>query len=59
MTSHNNLKAIGENCSYYSYNSVISSVSNEAPVSCTTCHNWSGAKCLIGVYDSVKKALES
>lgn len=58
MTTHKELKAVGENCIYYSYNSLISQVSSDAPVSCTTCFNWSGAKCQIGVYDSVEKLIE-
>ncbi|KMT23169.1 hypothetical protein [Clostridium cylindrosporum] len=58
MTSHRELKVIGENCTYYSSNSLISALGVSTPTSCTTCSNWSGAKCLIGVYDSVKNLIK-
>ncbi|MEF9950968.1 MAG: hypothetical protein RR840_00710 [Clostridium sp.] len=58
MSISRELKVIGENCTYYSCNSIISASNIESPTSCSTCTNWSGAKCMIGVYDSIKNLVE-
>lgn len=59
MTSHKELKVIGANCTYYSSNELISQVSSDSPTSCSTCSNWNNAKCIIGVYDSVKNLVQN
>ncbi|MEF9934461.1 MAG: hypothetical protein RSA01_03605 [Clostridium sp.] len=59
MTSNHELKVVGENCTYYSSNSIISAVNIKNPTSCASCSNWSGAKCMIGVFDTIKNLVEN
>jgi len=54
---HDELKLIGENCSHYEqrrYGSgSIMRLYQEEGISCSTCKNWSGSKCIIDAYDKV------
>jgi len=51
------LKQVGENCSQYQAErrgtQATMGVSGQSEVSCTTCKNWSGKKCVIDAFDNV------
>lgn len=53
----NELKQVGENCSQYQQqkhaNSVAMGLCEEEGVSCSTCRNWSGFRCIIDAFDNV------
>jgi len=54
MIQHN-LKTIGENCSSYrAEDSCLSrDIYDEEGISCRTCKNWTGEKCIADAYDKV------
>lgn len=51
------LKQVGENCSQYkpdrSGMSATMGISGENELSCATCRNWSGKRCIIDAFDNV------
>lgn len=51
------LKQVGENCSQYQMErrgtQASMDVSGNNEVSCTTCRNWSGKRCVIDAFDNV------
>ena len=51
------LKQVGENCSQYQAErrgvQATMGVSGENEVSCATCRNWSGKRCVIDAFDNV------
>ncbi|HEY8421592.1 MAG TPA: hypothetical protein VIL05_07630 [Thermoclostridium sp.] len=51
------LKLVGENCSQYqqrryNYSNVMGLYEDEG-ISCNTCKNWSGFRCIVDAYDNV------
>lgn len=58
MNPSRELSIIGENCDRYKSLILISTTGVLTPVSCSTCSNWNGEKCLVNVYDSVKSFVQ-
>lgn len=56
-----NLKTIGENCSSYRSEDSCSALSMDKydgeGISCRTCKNWTGEKCIADAYDKVALSL--
>jgi len=55
--SSGELKLVGENCSQYlpEMNGITASmsISEDEGVSCATCRNWSGSRCVVDAFDNV------
>lgn len=55
--SSDELKLVGENCSQYlpEMNGITAtmSISENDGVSCATCRNWSGFRCVVDAFDNV------
>lgn len=55
--SPDELKHIGENCSQYQQqrraSSAVMRLYEEEGISCSTCRNWSGFRCVIDAFDNV------
>ncbi|AGI40420.1 hypothetical protein [Thermoclostridium stercorarium] len=54
---YDELRLIGENCSHYRqrrYGSgAVMRIYEEEGISCSTCKNWSGSRCIIDAFDKV------
>ena len=55
--SSNELKLVGQNCSQYQAEkhgiSATMGTAGDEGISCTTCRNWSGSRCVIDAFDNV------
>lgn len=55
--SPNELKQVGENCSQYQQQRYGSGAAlglyEDEGISCNTCRNWSGYRCMIDAFDNV------